>query len=297
MLALHFPDFIGLLGLIAHGAFLLYFGRSLADPNAIVMAMSMSVMLLIGLRSMQSRFPEGHVFHRVADWWFMAPFFAVWANMNQICDAVRRPLMDAELAAVDQRLLGLQPAVELSRHMHPLLSDFLFLNYSGYYFFVFGVGLMLAKVAPKRATHAYLAALGITFFLMLFGYAMVPALGPRFFQAGLMQGPIEGIFIAHRLDASFKNVAFFRDCFPSGHTTQTLIAAGFAARYLGRRIGALSLLIAVSIIFATLYCRMHYAIDLLAGVWLAMFGTFAAFKLTVALPAQYVVPAPQLARR
>jgi membrane-associated phospholipid phosphatase len=104
------------------------------------------------------------------------------------------------------------------------------------------------------------------------GYIIVPAVGPRFSQISQMPTAIPGLWLAPRFEESFKHVAFLRDCFPSGHTCQTLVVMWFSLRYLNRRYAAAMLVIGCSIITATLYCRMHYGIDLLAAVPLACFG-------------------------
>jgi membrane-associated phospholipid phosphatase len=109
-----------------------------------------------------------------------------------------------------------------------------------------------------------------------------------------MAAPLQGVFLGHHLDASFKQVGFLRDCFPSGHTAQTLVAAYFGIRYAAKGAGRFALaFVAASIVFATLYCRMHYAIDVLAGAPLAILSISAcewlsrrALRVYVALPSK-----------
>ncbi|MCC6806730.1 MAG: phosphatase PAP2 family protein [Deltaproteobacteria bacterium] len=274
-MVLYLPDIVGLALLAAHLGFAASYGPGLADPTFIGGAVVFVLLALVAFRSAQAMLPDDHAIHRWADWWACLALLPIYLSLNQILDAAHRPTMDAALIAADARLFGAQASVWLSRHMHPWLTDWLFLAYASYYFFVAGVGIWLGRTADRRVFHAYIAAIAGTFFLMMFGYIAVPAIGPRFTQAADMAGPLSGVFFGHHLDQSFKQVTFFRDCFPSGHTTQTLVAMYFGIRYAGRRRGLVApalAIVGVSIIFATLYCRMHYAVDLLAALPLALFG-------------------------
>jgi membrane-associated phospholipid phosphatase len=58
------------------------------------------------------------------------------------------------------------------------------------------------------------------------------------------------------------------DCFPSGHTELTILA-WWSTRPFGPRLFWLSFAYTLSIIFATVYLRYHYTVDLLAGVVVA----------------------------
>jgi membrane-associated phospholipid phosphatase len=58
------------------------------------------------------------------------------------------------------------------------------------------------------------------------------------------------------------------DCFPSGHTELTILA-WWGSRLISGRLFWLYFAYTLSIIFATVYLRYHYTIDLLAGAAVA----------------------------
>jgi membrane-associated phospholipid phosphatase len=63
-----------------------------------------------------------------------------------------------------------------------------------------------------------------------------------------------------------ESVAY--DCFPSGHTELTIVAWWVSKSVSGRWFLAYSVY-TPSIIFATVYLRYHYSVDVFAGVLLA----------------------------
>src|SRR5881398_3249891 len=75
-----------------------------------------------------------------------------------------------------------------------------------------------------------------------------------------------------------RGPAFMRDCFPSGHTATTLLVLTFAYRHARRFFWAI-LPVGVLLIAATVICRFHYGIDLLAAVPLCVFAVAVAHAL------------------
>ena len=59
------------------------------------------------------------------------------------------------------------------------------------------------------------------------------------------------------------------DCFPSGHTELTVLAC-WSSRLVSNRLFGAYFCYTLSIIFATVYLRYHYTVDLLAGAALAL---------------------------
>jgi hypothetical protein len=268
---LYAPDFVGLGGLLVHCLIVAFFFKHIDNPLLIYESVVACVACLLAFRAAQAWLGEDHRIHRTGDWWVCLAFLAIYLNMNAIADGAAVPLADGWLSAIDQRMFGLQPAVWLSQHHHAYLTEILFLAYASYYGWVAFTGIALGR-GERRPFHAYLSAIGITAFVQLAGYIFVPAIGPRFTEAAEMAVPLHGVWLADGLERSFRHAFYLRDCFPSGHTLQTLVAMWFAAAYLSRRQAALVSVAGIAIIAATLYCRMHYAIDLLAAVPLAAGG-------------------------
>src|SRR5712691_3532477 len=103
-----------------------------------------------------------------------------------------------------------------------------------------------------------------------FLYFLTPARGPRFYLAAYHTLPLTGLWLTTPLQAILDALeGIQRDAFPSGHTAIAIIVLAMAARY-QRRLFSPLMGIAVSLMISTVYLRYRYAIDVIAGVLLAV---------------------------
>jgi membrane-associated phospholipid phosphatase len=111
--------------------------------------------------------------------------------------------------------------------------------------------------------YAFLIALG--FLVSYLGYLAVPARGPRFLLKDLQHIPLNGLWLFHAMQHMLDKLeSAHYDCFPSGHTELTILA-WWSSRLISRRLFRLYCAYLPCIIFATVYLRYHYTVDLLAG--------------------------------
>jgi len=102
------------------------------------------------------------------------------------------------------------------------------------------------------------------------GYLLVPALGPRFLLKPLEHLPLRGLWLFQNMQHSLNRLeSTAYDCFPSGHTELTILAC-WMSRIVSNRLFWVYFCYTLSIIFATVYLRYHYTVDLLAGAALAV---------------------------
>ena len=173
------------------------------------------------------------------------------------------------LARLDLELFGAHPAVELGLRSAPWLTELSMISY--YTYFLWPVVLGVVLYARRRYAEFGQYALGLVLFFLLnfVGYALIPAIGPRFAMGALFDGPIQGVWLTPLLEGAMRLPPFMRDCFPSGHTGGTLVVLSFAFLF-ERRVFAVMLLPATALILATLLGRFHYAIDLVAALPLVL---------------------------
>ena len=188
---------------------------------------------------------------------------------------------DDLLIWIDRAILGGDPSLWLERISTPWLTELLQLAYLVYYVLPFVLlGTLyyqqprLAKEPGQTLEHGgafdmCLVALLLSHYFAFIGYLAIPALGPRFALAPTYRTELTGLLVAepirHLLDALEE---IKRDAFPSGHTSAALISLHYAFRFTPRL--ASYALPAVSLmIFASLYLRYHYAVDILGGGILA----------------------------
>jgi len=115
-----------------------------------------------------------------------------------------------------------------------------------------------------RAFHDFALAITITAFIGYAGYLLLPAVGPYMFQPDLYPDPLPGWGHGGLLDLIAKMKGEARDCFPSLHTAMTTVALVSMWRD-ARKLFWLYLPIGLGLFLSTMYLRVHYATDVLAG--------------------------------
>ncbi|NTU43136.1 MAG: phosphatase PAP2 family protein, partial [Nitrospirales bacterium] len=114
----------------------------------------------------------------------------------------------------------------------------------------------------------------LCFYLSYVGYLLVPAIGPRYAMEHLQAQELKGFFLSGPIQGTLNLLeGVKRDAFPSGHTGIALTVLVLAYRY-HRTIFRILLIPVTLLIFATVYCRYHYGVDLIGGVLLTL-ATFA----------------------
>jgi membrane-associated phospholipid phosphatase len=202
--------------------------------------------------------------------WYPLPYVAwCYREMAVLMPALRTWHADAELAHLDYRIWNAHPAVWLERISSPILTEYLQIVYT---LFVPAV-LFIAYLLWRRARYAdfryyaFLIALG--FLVSYVGYVLMPARGPRFFLRNLQTTDLRGLWITRALQWSLDRLESKAwDCFPSGHTELTILA-WWGSRLISNRLFWIYFAYTLSIIFATVYLRYHYTVDLLAGAAVA----------------------------
>jgi len=208
--------------------------------------------------------------------WYPLPYVAsCYKEMALFVPAVRSSDADRWLANLDYRIWGANPTVWMERLYHPVLTEFLQIVYTLFVPVVLWVAWMLWRKgkAAEFQYYAFLIALG--FLASYIGYLIVPARGPRFLLKDLQHVPLQGLWLFRDMQSALDRLeSAHYDCFPSGHTELTILA-WWGSRMVSKRWFRLYFAYTPFIIFATVYLRYHYTVDLLAGA-----GTAACLILT-----------------
>jgi membrane-associated phospholipid phosphatase len=204
-------------------------------------------------------------------YWYPLPYVAsCYKVVALLIPPVRGVQKDAEIARLDRLLWGANPTVWLERMHEPWLTEALQIVYS---LFVPAVLLVAFLLWRKRRLedfryYAFLIALG--FLASYVGYVLVPVRGPRFFLAGEQHFALRGGWLFGLLQHTLDRLeSAHYDCFPSGHTELTLLA-WWSSRQISRKLFGGFSVYSVLIVFATVYLRYHYTIDVFAGAGLAL---------------------------
>jgi membrane-associated phospholipid phosphatase len=178
--------------------------------------------------------------------------------------------IDPLLIRIDYLIFGNHPTIMLERFLNPVVTDILQIAYSSYYFIPVSYGAALLLNNQRKEFDISLFLILFCFYLSYLGYILFPALGPRFYLADFQTTELQGFVVAEPLmNLLNKLEGIKRDAFPSGHTAITLTVLYLSFNF-RRKLFWIYLPVVTALIFAAVYCRYHYVIDIMAGIVLTI---------------------------
>jgi membrane-associated phospholipid phosphatase len=199
--------------------------------------------------------------------WYPLPYVAsCYKEMALFIPAVRTTDADQWLADLDFRIWGAHPSVWLERVHSPVLTEFLQVVYTLFVPAVLYIAWILWRQRRTKDFQYYAFLIAMGFLASYIGYILVPARGPRFLLKHLQHFPLQGLWLFQTMQRALDRLeSAHYDCFPSGHTELTILA-WWGSRMVSKRLFRVYLAYTPCIIFATVYLRYHYTVDLLAGI-------------------------------
>ena len=214
---------------------------------------------------------------RLCRHWY--PVFYVggcYKEMALLIPAIRRTDADAWLAGIDRAIWHANPTVWLERIASPALTEYLQIVYTLFIPAVLLVAFLFWRKQQYSEFQYYAFLIALGYLVSYVGYLIVPARGPRFLPQDLQQPPLQGLWLFHGMQNTLDRLeSAHYDCFPSGHTELTILA-WWGTRKLTNSLFFPYFAYTLSIIFATVYLRYHYTIDIVAGVLVAVILIVAA---------------------
>lgn len=250
--------------------------------------------ILVGpfvLRWLQARAPTNRSIRFVADFGPILYIIGMYLSLNPVLDAVNMPLADDALIRADERIFGTQLSIWMQHAVPAGVMEVLLISYTTYFFWPAALGLLLWLRRKEVQFDEWVTALMFFFVVNYAFYAIVPAMGPRYFQSAWFDGPVNGLYFAPAIDLMFRDSPLARDCFPSGHTGVSLMVLAFAFRE-ERRFFWVALPVLICLILGTVAGRFHYGIDLIAAVPLTVLSLLVAAALKRRLPEGVTVSRP-----
>lgn len=210
--------------------------------------------------------PTTRVFHH---WYPLLYVAACYKEMALFIPAVRHWEADQWLANLDVAIWKAHPTVWLERIQTPAFTEFLQVVYTLFVPMVLLPAILLWKRKGLKEFQYFAFLIAIGYLVSYVGYLVVPARGPRFLLAHLQHVPLRGLWLFQGMQGALDRLeSAHYDCFPSGHTELTILA-WWSTRQFGNRWFWPSFAYTLSIIFATVYLRYHYTVDVMAGVLVA----------------------------
>ncbi len=213
--------------------------------------------------------------------YYLIAILFIYSQFQLIIKAFRQTDYDNILIKWDVLLLGKNAGDLFSQIATPVLTEYLQIAYSLFYFLPLIVGWALYKMQSSDLD-TFIRNIMFAYFFSYFLYLIMPAIGPRFtiYDFTHLNQDLPGLFItdflrwAINLGGGITTQTFNpiylvnRDCMPSGHTMITLVTIYFAYKY-NVRSKNFVLFLGISVIVATVYMRYHYFVDILAGIFFA----------------------------
>ena len=194
--------------------------------------------------------------------------------LGRIIPSLNPRTYELDLTWIDIAIFGMNPQEWVESIYNPLLTEFLQIAYTSYYFLPIVLFLVLWRRGRYNRAEEVLTAVLLGFWTSYLGYILVPAISPDRWAAetpGMIAytKELEGLLLAGPIhDTLHALEGKHHDCFPSGHTEMALIVLVYAWRWARRTFWVL-LPFGAGLIAATVYLRYHYVVDLVAGALLA----------------------------
>lgn len=221
--------------------------------------------------------------------------------LRHVLPLVRPDSVDAQLFAIDLRVLGVEPALWLERiSTRPVVEWFSFFYFSYFTICTLYMVALVWVLAPGRRTAEFAVGTTLVFGLGQLGYMAVPGYGPVRHLAEQFAGPLNGGFWWSCVATAVEDAGAAKDIFPSLHTAVPMWFTFFAIHQARsdkrwRWVAAVTGFFACNIVVSTMLLRWHYAIDVAAGLTLALTAAVVTPKLVrweERLRTSYGLPGP-----
>jgi membrane-associated phospholipid phosphatase len=192
--------------------------------------------------------------------------------------------LDAFFMRLEHRLFGMQPSLAFMEWLpYVLVSEVFYAAYFSYYIMITGVGLALF-VRHRDVFFHYVSVVSFVFYICYLTYIVLPVMGPRVFyqDCTAYRLPVDVLpTVVPTFPAAITAGPFYQimawiyrtfeapgAAFPGSHVAVAMVTAYFSWRYLPG-IRRAHLVMVLLLCLATIYCRYHYAVDVVAGAVVA----------------------------
>lgn len=265
------------------GLFILIFhGGTVPDWRGLVALHVLGLAVIHGLIRWAASRPRNPVLEFLRHFYPVLLYTAFFCETGMLNQMFVPNYLDPWFLGLEQRLFGMQPSVEfMNRLPYLLVSEVFFASYFSYYLMIGGVGLALF-LRQRRAFYHYVSVVSFVFYVCYVAYIFLPVMGPRGFfrEIGGYRIPMEaaGLSAVPEYPAAVQGGPFYwimtqiysgleaaGAAFPSSHVAVSICTCMFSWRYL-RPIRWIHSVMVTLLCLATVYCRYHYLVDVIAGV-------------------------------
>ncbi len=195
--------------------------------------------------------------------------FVVFESFYMILPYFNTGRYDEALANIDFTLLGVHPTVWIEQWNRPWLTDIFYLLYIFYFPMPLFILTWLYRKKRFSDLDKSVWVYMLTYYGAYIGYFIVPAAGPRFYEPlmHLQKTNLDGLFLAVPVRTIINHLEPNKlDAFPSLHAGISFTTLLLMGKF-NRRMFKVFVPIITGIMIALVYCRYHYVIDMIAGIF------------------------------
>lgn len=269
-------DFVILAYLVVVGALILGLRESLPSWRLLVLVHGVAAAAVWALGALPARLPAALQFFR--DWYPAISFPLLYKEVEILAHAIGNWSLTASL----QRLEGIVFSGHPSQYLSELLNSLVFSEYLHFCYFsylwlfpVIGGVWYFRKKRPAFRELMFLVT--VTFASSYLFYILLPVDSP-FYLSEPLRAPLSGGVFYELVHALASRGGARGGAFPSSHVSISTVIVLVTMKYQPKWLYWL-LPIYVGLVFATVYGRFHYALDVLAG-WLLAFTVVALYRIS-----------------
>lgn len=269
---------VGVLILLLHGtAVSIWPGLLLAH----IFAVALVHLLIVG----HARFPSNRLLDFLRHCYPILLYGFFYRETGELNQMTTTGYLDPFFIRLEGSIFGGQPSVAFMQDLpYWPVSEVFYAAYFLYYLMIAGVGLALF-MRDRRQFYHYVSVVSFVFYVCYLIYIFTPVIGPPVFHQTVKGYELPPEFLPSAdltIPATIQSGLFFRimawicdnleapgAAFPSSHVAVALTTVYFSFRYL-RAVRVAHLVVVVLLALATVYCRYHYAVDVIAGVITAL---------------------------
>lgn len=272
-------DFVTIIFYLFLSCLNIVFAARIKQWYLLILLNAVIVGIVYGIAKYHAARPENKVRRMIHSFYFVPLIFVTFKELYLMIQPMHGRDYDHLLIAADRFIFGTDPTHILYTISHPVLTEILQIAYFSFYLLpiILYVSLVRAGKFEEGEYSVYSVLYG--FLVSYIGYFLLPAIGPRFTLHNFetINTELPGLFLTNILreivnsgesiPAGTLNPAQVvqRDVFPSGHTMMTAIVMYLAVHFRAKAKGII-LVLGTLLIFATVYLRYHYVIDVIAGL-------------------------------
>lgn len=197
----------------------------------------------------------------------MVLFIAAYEQTGRINRLLFSELLDPWFQQIEFRLFACQPSLTFAKALpHTWLSEVMHLSYFSFYLVIPALGIILFYKKQWRELVDYVFCAGNTFYVCYLIFIFLPVEGATWFRAG---GFENAGLITRAVRAFYSSFELPGAAFPSSHVAVATVVASYSFKYVPKTAWMFSL-ICVGVAFSTVYCRYHYVIDVISGLFVAI---------------------------